>query len=118
MLARCSASIRGCQLGPLASLELSAVRNSYARSLLFATRVTQVSVAAMLSPLFRGMDHATLPIPSLVPILLGPSFMRHIMSEARAKISGRFFNIHLKHWRLGPSSMDRTRRQYPFFSAI
>lgn len=41
--------------------------------------------------------------------------MRHIMSEARAKISGRFFNIHLKHWRLGPSSMDRTRRQYPFF---
>lgn len=67
MLARCSASIHGCQLGPLASLELSAVRNSYARSLLFATRVTQVSVAAMLSPLFRGMDHATLPIPCISP---------------------------------------------------
>jgi hypothetical protein len=41
--------------------------------------------------------------------------MRHVMSEAWTKISGRFFNIHLKLLRLGPGSMDRTRRQVSIF---
>jgi hypothetical protein len=37
------------------------------------------------------------------------------MSEAWTKISGRLFNIHLKLLRLGPGSMDRTRRQVSIF---